>query len=155
VTWIGNEAFRDCPNLTIYAEAESQPAGWHPHWNPDNRPVVWGYIVNEYDVVNVINETFLKGNFPNPFNPSTTIMYTLSGVRSQESGNSGDFVEIYVYNIRGQRIRTLVNGYHTAGEYQITWNGTDDTGKQVSSGVYFYRMITGDFVETRRMVLMK
>jgi hypothetical protein len=162
VTIIDYGAFMDCPNLTIYAEVESQPAGWHWNWNPDPRPVVWGHIVNEDDVVDVRNAISLHGNFPNPFNPETTIRFTIENDKSPpnpplQRGESkgGNHVEIYVYNVRGQRIRTLVNGYHTVGEHQITWNGTDDNGREVSSGVYFYRMITGDYVETRRMVLMK
>jgi flagellar hook assembly protein FlgD len=60
-----------------------------------------------------------------------------------------------VYNIRGQRIKTLVNDHFPAGRHSAVWNGTDDNGRVVSSGVYFYRMTAGEFTETRRMLLMK
>jgi hypothetical protein len=91
--------------------------------------------------------TGLIGNYPNPFNPETTIMFTLSN----ESN-----VEINVYNVRGQRVRSLVNDYFEAGHHQVVWNGRDNSDREVSSGIYLYRMMKeGDLIETRRMVLLK
>jgi flagellar hook assembly protein FlgD len=60
-----------------------------------------------------------------------------------------------VYNILGQKVRTLVNAYQEAGEYRIGWDGRDDRGHGVATGVYFYRLTAGDFVRTRRMLLLK
>jgi tetratricopeptide (TPR) repeat protein len=90
--------------------------------------------------------TALESNYPNPFNPETTILFSTENV-----GN----VEINVYNIRGQRIRNLVNDFFEAGHHQVVWNGRDNSDREVSSGIYLYRMNVGDFVETRRMVLLK
>ena len=147
VTSMGYAAFRNCPALTIYLETASIPAGWHANWNPDNRPVVLGnVIVSESDIIEPALATALAGNFPNPFNPETTIRFAI---------REDAFVSIEIYNIRGQRVRNLVNEERRAGEYSIVWNGRDDHGNSVASGVYFYRMRAGDYHSIRRMILMK
>jgi hypothetical protein len=92
--------------------------------------------------------TELLNNFPNPFNPYTTISFTI------ETPLMGSLL-IEVYNIKGQRVRTLVNDHFPAGRHSVVWNGTDDNGKTVSSGVYFYMMRAGDYMSVRRMLLMK
>jgi len=130
--------------------------------------------VNEWDDVVDVRMTGLRGNWPNPFNPVTSIRYTVgasqgtsSGVKLASQNRSGFVdrgigggvcntpVQITVYNTRGQHVKTLVDGVFEPGEYTVTWNGTDETGKPVSSGVYFYRMVADGYTETRRMVLMK
>lgn len=88
----------------------------------------------------------LEQNYPNPFNPTTNIVYSLV--------NSGS-VKLDVYNIVGQKIATVVDGVQNAGTYTVRWNGTDVTGHQVSSGIYFYRLSTGAFVATKKMMFMK
>ncbi len=96
---------------------------------------------------NVVPSEFaLHGNYPNPFNPTTTIAYDLA-----TDGN----ITLGVFNLLGQRVRTLVSGYQLAGSYRILWNGQNDVGHQVSSGVYFYRLHAGRYVKTNRMVLLK
>lgn len=85
-------------------------------------------------------------NYPNPFNPTTTISYALP-----EAGE----VTVDVYNVVGQKVRTLVEGHQEAGEYQVVWDGKDTNGSQVASGVYFYRAQMNNFSETRKMVLLK
>jgi len=85
-------------------------------------------------------------NYPNPFNPSTEISYDLP-----EAGN----VNFEVYNILGQNVKTLVNGYQDAGTYTVTWNGDDESGSTVASGVYFYRITSGTYKDIKKMVLMK
>jgi len=90
--------------------------------------------------------TALQGNFPNPFNPSTEIAFDLA-----ETGH----VSIEIFNIRGQRVTTLTNEEWKAGRHKIEWNGTDNYGRQVASGVYFYNMRTSEYNSTRRMILMK
>jgi len=94
--------------------------------------------------------TKLEGNFPNPFNPSTTIEF---GVRNAEFGY--EHVNVTIYNIRGQAVKTLVNGYFGAGVHSVVWNGDDDNGRSVASGIYFYRLETSTGSEVRRMLLMK
>jgi flagellar hook assembly protein FlgD len=91
----------------------------------------------------------LSQNNPNPFNPSTTISYEVP-----ESSGSVKVV-VAVYNIRGQKVITLVDGLKEAGQYSINWNGRDENGRRVSSGVYFYRMNAGDFTAVRKMVIVK
>ena len=94
----------------------------------------------------VFSASELIYNYPNPFNPFTTIYYDIV--------TAGD-VAINIFNLRGQRVKTLVDEYHQIGKYNVDWNGTDDNGRKVSSGVYFYQMRVGDFVQTRRMVMLK
>jgi len=98
----------------------------------------------EYTLPSLI--TLLERNYPNPFNPSTTIKYGLA---------HGDNVKLQVFNIKGQLVRTLVNTYQTPGSYSIVWNGDDSIGNSVSSGVYFYRLETKTYRLVKRMLLMK
>ncbi|MDP8268483.1 MAG: T9SS type A sorting domain-containing protein [Candidatus Tenebribacter davisii] len=90
--------------------------------------------------------TSLDGNYPNPFNPTTMIKYGLS---------EDSFVTLQVYNIKGEKLKTLVNEELEAGYHDIHWNGKDDNGKTTASGVYFYKMKAGNVVETKKMILMK
>jgi hypothetical protein len=88
----------------------------------------------------------LGQNYPNPFNPTTEITYEIPW---------DETVSLSVYDVSGKLVRTLVNGDQGAGPHRAVWNGKDNAGQQVSSGVYFYRLGAGSFVETRRMVLLK
>ena len=88
----------------------------------------------------------LHQNFPNPFNPITQITYDLP--------NAAD-VTITIYNLMGQEIAKLINSKQDAGTHQIMWNGLDQFGRQVTSGVYFYRLQTADYVATRKMMFLK
>jgi bacillopeptidase F (M6 metalloprotease family) len=87
----------------------------------------------------------LAQNYPNPFNPSTTISYQLA-----KSGK----VELKIYNMLGQEVRKLVDENQAVGEYTTEWDGRDYSGKVVSSGVYFYRLKAGQFVDTKKMLLL-
>ncbi|MCP4570493.1 MAG: T9SS type A sorting domain-containing protein, partial [FCB group bacterium] len=88
----------------------------------------------------------LSQNYPNPFNPVTTIAYSMD--------RQGD-VAITIYNLLGQKVKKLVDENKTAGEYQVVWDGTNDDGRAVASGVYFYRIKAGEEVEARKMLLLK
>jgi len=90
--------------------------------------------------------TALKGNFPNPFNPSTSIRFSL-----KEAG----LVRLNIYNLKGQLIKSLINADLPSGDHQIIWNGKDERGTLVSSGIYLYRMENGSFKATNKMMLMK
>jgi hypothetical protein len=91
--------------------------------------------------------TSLAQNYPNPFNPTTTIKYTL---RDQAH------VSLRVYNVAGQLVRTLVNEVQKPEAVTpIVWNGKNNAGQMVSSGVYFYKLVTKDFAQTKKMVLLK
>ena len=88
----------------------------------------------------------LNQNHPNPFNPSTTISYSVprAGVG-----------ELAVFNLRGQKVRTLLSGDFAAGPGSVVWNGRNDDGRQVSSGVYFYRLNVAGDSQVKRMVMLK
>ncbi len=90
--------------------------------------------------------TGLNGNHPNPFNPETEINFSLS---------SPDKVTIDIYNIRGQKVKSLVNDKYDAGDHKAVWNGTDDANHKVGSGVYFYKMKSGRYTATKKMILLK
>ena len=100
--------------------------------------------VNAGNTINLITE--LHDNFPNPFNPDTQIAFSLS---------KQSHVQITVYNIKGQLVRTLVDEECDADNYTVTWNGADNNSKTASSGVYFYKMKTDNFLSTKKMILMK
>ena len=95
--------------------------------------------------VQFVNE--LSGNFPNPFNPTTTILFSVTQTSS--------FVTLEIYNIKGQKIKTLVNKLIPAGEHSAFWNGRDSNDKQVGSGIYFYKLKAGEFQKVKKMVLIK
>jgi hypothetical protein len=90
--------------------------------------------------------TKLNGNSPNPFNPNTTISYDIK---------DATLVSLAIYNIKGQLIRSLVNEAKSTGHYTVHWDGKDQQGKEVGSGVYQYVLKTGEYQETKRMTLLK
>jgi len=94
----------------------------------------------------------LAQNYPNPFNPSTTIEFEITANHECELMVK---TNLRIYNVLGRSIKTLVNETKTPGVYQVVWDGTDENGDRVSSGVYFYQLKAGDFKETKKMVLMK
>jgi len=91
-------------------------------------------------------EFALFGNYPNPFNPETSIWFALP---------EASHAEITIYNTRGQVILQLVNTGYVAGEHSVSWDGTDQSGNPVSSGVYLYRLQAGDFSRVRKMSLLR
>lgn len=88
----------------------------------------------------------LAGNYPNPFNPETTISYSVKSAKP---------VSIEIYNTKGQKVKTLVNDIKAKGEHTVKWNGTDNNGISVSGGVYIYRMKIENYTSTKKMILMK
>jgi hypothetical protein len=88
----------------------------------------------------------LGQNYPNPFNPQTTITFSLP-TRAQ--------VEVAVYNLLGEKVATVVDGRRPAGEHTAVWNGLDSEGREVATGVYFYRIRTEEFTQSRKMLLLK
>ena len=91
--------------------------------------------------------TKLNGNYPNPFNPITTISFSVAQTFS--------FVSVEIFNIKGQRVKQLVNEIIPSGRHVAVWNGKDDSGKQAASGIYFYQMKSGDYKKSRKMLLLK
>jgi hypothetical protein len=89
----------------------------------------------------------LGQNFPNPFNPSTVIRYDVPA--------GGGAVTLRIYDVGGRLVRTLIDGFETAGRKSVAWHGQNDRGEMVATGVYFYRMTAPGFERTRKMVLLK
>jgi hypothetical protein len=122
-----------------------------PGWSIANLRVISGKPVSTVDEYLYKPMISLNQNFPNPFNPETTIGFNVTG-----SGDSSyHTVSISIYNVRGQRVRTLVSAEFPSGEYSVTWNGRDDNGVSVGSGIYLYRLTSSDLVRTRKMILIK
>lgn len=94
----------------------------------------------------LIATTELNGNYPNPFNPTTTIAFSL-----KEAGHA----VLEIFNVKGESIKQLVSDQLAAGQHSVVWNGTDNSGKPVSSGIYFYKLSSKNFSATRKMILMK
>jgi hypothetical protein len=121
----------------------SAPGEWRDYW------VV--KLDEALDVPHSDNNLFpsspvLKQNYPNPFNPSTTIEYTL-----QSRSN----VTITLFDILGRKVKTIFDQTMPVGKHSVTWDGTDIDNNMVATGVYFYRIKAGDFVETKKMLLLK
>ncbi|MCD8480286.1 MAG: choice-of-anchor J domain-containing protein [Candidatus Cloacimonetes bacterium] len=106
---------------------------------------VGGSVSND-DISAPVMMTELKGNYPNPFNPETTIRYSV---------REASPVNIEIYNLKGQLVKTLVSESKAAGEHSVIWKGTDNNNRPVSSGVYFYKMNAGKYSSTKKMIMMK
>ena len=105
------------------------------------------------DNQNIPVEFELSQNYPNPFNPSTTIPFSVYG--SQFIVHSPIHTTLKIYNIKGQLVKTLVDEEKLPGNYNIIWDGKDNSGKEVSSGIYFYQLKTKDYTDTKKMVLVR
>ena len=90
--------------------------------------------------------TQLASIHPNPFNPETTVEYTLENTQR---------VVIAIFDVKGALVRRLVDQSVPTGEHRVTWNGVDDAGQPASSGIYFVRMVAGTYTETRKIVMLK
>jgi hypothetical protein len=104
------------------------------------------YDANQEHITGIPKTYELSQNYPNPFNPETMIKYDLP-----EPG----YVNITVYNILGQKVKTLIDEYQEAGHKSVNWDGKDDGGKEVASGIYFYKIKATGFEKTKKMVLLK
>ncbi len=95
----------------------------------------------------IVLTTKLNGNYPNPFNPVTTISFSTT--------ENTENTELVIYNLKGQKVKTLIDEKLPAGNYQVVWDGKDESSKSVSSGIYFYKMNTDEYTSTKKMILMK
>ena len=124
---------------------------FEPHGDGD-KPLthVWSIQynveINESETGNSESKFVLSQNYPNPFNQATTIAYSIPKAVN---------VKITVYNVLGEPLISVVEKYLQAGSYRITWNGKNSMGQQVSSGIYFYSIKCGDFVKTKKILLLK
>ncbi|MCD4818811.1 MAG: PKD domain-containing protein [Candidatus Cloacimonetes bacterium] len=103
-------------------------------------------IIEEEQIPELLNIYSLSPNYPNPFNPETTIDFSL-----KETGN----VSLKVYNVKGQLVKTLVNENKEKGNHSVVWAGKDNNNRKVASGVYFYRINAGEFTDVKKMMMIK
>ncbi len=106
----------------------------------------YNYLTDIEDNVNPALITQLLNNYPNPFNPETTIRFTL-----QETAPA----KLYVYNIKGQLVKKLIDEVLPSGMHQIVWNGKDNNNRNVASGMYFYRLDSKNYSCIKKMLLLK
>jgi hypothetical protein len=131
-------------NWTVYAtdgmddtEASNGPRALH---------IDAGWALGVNDELGIPDVFALHQNYPNPFNPVTSIRFDVP----EESR-----VLLDIYNVTGQKVATLVNGNMQPGFHSIRWNGTNENGKQLASGMYFYRISSSKFTEVKKLILMK
>ena len=147
--------------IAVYTFGESEPV----------KTEEWLGTGSDDDDIPLALKTELIGNFPNPFNPETVITFSVGnavpyppsqgGIKGGSGGRDAFMlsesihIQIDIFNIRGQKIRTLLDDYLEIGQHSVVWNGLDDFGRDMGSGLYFYQMKTDDFVSVKRMVLLK
>ncbi len=135
--------------LAGWGGSSGSDGGNHDNWK---RPSCWGYLmIGEGDVaidddVAVAGEFKLHNNYPNPFNPTTNIKFQIAAHEN---------VKLAIYDMLGNNVKTLVNEKRPVGVYNVQWDGTNDMGINVSTGVYFYKLSTKNHVATKKMLLMK
>jgi len=122
-----------------------------PGWKIDGIKVISSEGIASSEIPTV---TKLFGNYPNPFNPSTTITFSTTESTERSLAFNGN-TEIIVFNLKGQKVKTLIDESLPAGYHSVIWNGTDDKNKAVASGIYFYKLKTKDYSKVRKMLLLK
>jgi len=145
--------FKDIP-ITI--EAIAYPGYIFQEWNfgdENKNPMTLSlqsnttYISAIFKGPNTLpNKIDIFQNYPNPFNPTTNIQYFL---------DRDNYVELIIYDLKGQKIKTIINQFQKAGQKYVSWDATNDNKKVVSSGVYFFTLKSGNFVKTKKMILVK
>ena len=120
---------------------EHSNSNLHPYLEVDYTPVSISNNLIQGTIINL-------QNYPNPFNPSTTISFSISRKDVENA-------KIEIYNIKGQKVKQLINDQLTAGQHSVIWNGKDDSGKSVGSGLYLYKLKTRDKELTKKMLLLK
>jgi hypothetical protein len=112
-------------------------------------------IIDLYDIVSSVNDrsenyipnhTILFQNYPNPFNSQTVISYQIKSAAK---------VNLEIYNILGNKIQKLVDEYKSTGYYNVSWDGKDENGLQVPTGIYFYRLKTNNYTQTKKLLIIK
>ncbi|MBI9031630.1 S8 family serine peptidase [bacterium] len=112
-----------------------------------------GRTANSYEATTPIDESIIQetpnsllNNYPNPFNPETTISFSIK---------EDSHVQLEIFNIKGQKVKTLINSHLPSGNHRITWDGRDNNNNNVTSGIYLYRMKNGKFTKSKKMILLK
>ena len=116
-------------------------------WDGKTIPVTLTPIVTDNEPDQLPTVTILQQNYPNPFNPKTTIAFSISSYAEN--------VNLSIYNLKGQLVKTLKNSAAETGNYQLVWNGKDTNGRNVASGIYMYKLIVDGGDQARKMILLK
>ncbi len=138
-------------------------------WDIYAKVVGWDWTeVGEDEEVTLPLSFELSQNYPNPFNPVTRIQYTVGSRQAPlhtthgKAADGSQFIvhspvhtTLTIYNILGQKVRTLVDELKSAGNHEVIWDGKDENAKEVTSGIYFYQLKTEDFTATKKMILLK
>lgn len=140
--------------MTVIDETDTIKVQWSGRNHLDSEVVAFNFAypvglvtdIGDGDNHNLPKSYVLNQNYPNPFNPTTTIGFVLP---------RRSFVKISIHNILGQQINALVNSMYSAGLHTVIWDGTDSSGNLLPSGVYLYRMVADEFVETKKMIFAK
>jgi len=119
------------------------PGGWGGKIIVKAIPSLTNVELQSQDIPDEFN---LQQNYPNPFNPSTTIRYSIT---------TPENVSIKIYDIAGKLINEITREHNQAGEYEVIWNGKNNFGERVSSGAYFYQIVAGNYVQAKKMILLK
>jgi hypothetical protein len=117
-------------------------SNWENYWRITSNYIIVGIDQSEGDV----NSYQLSNNYPNPFNPSTKIKYQIP---------ERSFVTLKVYDVLGNEITTLVNEEKPAGNYEVEFNVGQDSSPDIASGIYFYQLKADNYVETKKMILLR
>ena len=138
----------DSINVTNTTESISLPPGDFKIYTTTKLPTPEAGILLDVELIEpgVVDEYQLEQNYPNPFNPNTLIRYSV--VKPSQ-------VSLKIYDVLGREVKTLVNQEQVNGIYEANWNGEDNLRNKVSTGVYFYRIEAGDYVDTKKMLLIK
>jgi hypothetical protein len=154
-----SSVFRDSDVVlgrTYYYRVSAWDSTGHESEYSDELPILATYVDESAEEGPPMPRMYqLRQNYPNPFNPSTTIVYYLPDVGYQPAE-----VEIVIYNLLAQKVRTLVKERKYPGEHQVTWDGKDDAGNDLASGIYFYKLTFSGvdlfpLVKPKKMVLIR
>ncbi len=144
IQWPLPEDFSYSTSSPLYTAADGFPVG-DLNWFPDKKEE-WLTTAIEDKSVQVVNQFKLNQNYPNPFNPTTHIDFQLQ---------KADHVTLTIFNVLGEKVITLVDARLKAGEHQYTWNGRNQKGQIMPSGIYFYKLETKSGSQIRKMMLIK
>lgn len=144
---------RSNESISLILEVKNPPENSFievPYTLTDEKGNLWYFsfrvVANENPETEKVLDYALFENFPNPFNPTTIIHYSIK---------ENIKTKLVIYNSLGQSIRVLVDDYQKAGIHGIEWDSRDNNGKKVSSGVYFYQLTAGSFIQTKKMILVE